>query len=270
VAACAEGADLIGGCPYTDTHPHEQIARIFAIARRFDLDIDFHLDFDLDPGWMHLDEVCRATDANRYGGRVAVGHATKLSAIPPERQIEIAQRLADAGVAVTVLPATDLFLMGRGADHNVPRGVTRVDRLQAHGVTCSLATNNVLNPFTPFGDCSLVRIANLYANIAQLGRREELEGCLAMITTSAAKLMNLRAYGIAPGHPADLVVLPCATAPPPSPSSPAPCSASSAAAAPSPTPPAACTRRGDADAQICRPALLQTRRHPRVVSKTRQ
>src|SRR6185436_2318173 len=101
--------------------PHEQIARIFAIARRFDLDIDFHLDFDLDPGWMHLDEVCRATDANRYGGRVAVGHATKLSAIPPERQIEIAQRLAGAGVAVTVLPATDLAeaptTMCRAASH---------------------------------------------------------------------------------------------------------------------------------------------------------
>ena len=211
VAACAEGADLIGGCPYTDTHPHEHIARIFAIARRFDLDIDFHLDFDLDPGWMHLDEVCRATDANCYGGRVAVGHATKLSAIPPEQQIAIARRLAGAGVAVTVLPATDLFLMGRGADHNVPRGVARADRLQAHGVTCSLATNNVLNPFTPFGDCSLTRMANLYANIAQLGRREELDGCLAMITTSAAKLMNLPSYGIAPGNPADLVVLPCSS-----------------------------------------------------------
>jgi cytosine deaminase len=211
VAACAGGADLVGGCPYTDTHPHEHIARIFAIARRFDLDIDFHLDFDLDPGWMHLDEVCRTTDANRYGGRVAIGHATKLSAIPPERQIEIAQKLAGAGVAVTVLPATDLFLMGRGADHNVPRGVARADRLRAHGVTCSLATNNVLNPFTPFGDCSLTRMANLYANVAQLGRREELEDCLEMITTSAARLMNLPAYGIAPGNSADLVVLPCST-----------------------------------------------------------
>ena len=93
----------------------------------------------------------------------------------------------------------------------MPRGVTRADRLRAHGVTCSLATNNVLNPFTPFGDCSLMRMANLYANIAQLGRREELEGCLDMITTSAARLMNLAAYGIAPGNPADLVVLPCAS-----------------------------------------------------------
>ena len=54
-------------------------------------------------------------------------------------------------------------------------------------------------------------MANLYANVAQLGRREELEGCLDMITTSAARLMNLPAYGIASGNPADLVVLPCVT-----------------------------------------------------------
>ena len=69
-----------------------------------------------------------------------------------------------------MLPATDLFLMGRDATHNVPRGVTRADRFLGSGVTCSLATNNVLNPFTPFGDASLLRMANLYANIAQLGR----------------------------------------------------------------------------------------------------
>ena len=80
--ACAEGADLIGGCPYADSEPIEHIARIFAIARRFDLDIDFHLDFDLDASWMHLDEVMRQTRLAGYGGRVAVGHVTKLSARP--------------------------------------------------------------------------------------------------------------------------------------------------------------------------------------------
>lgn len=209
IAACAEGADLIGGCPYTDTRPHDHIARIFAIARHFDLDIDFHLDFDLDPSWMHLDEVIRQTTAHRYGGRVVVGHVTKLSAVPPEAQIQIAQRLAGAGIAITVLPATDLFLMGRDSDHNTPRGVTRTDRFLANGVTCSLATNNVLNPFTPFGDAALVRMANLYANIAQLGRPEDLRRCLDMITTSAARLMNLAHYGVAVGNPADLIVLPC-------------------------------------------------------------
>jgi cytosine deaminase len=32
ITACEAGADLIGGCPYTDSDPHGQIARIFQIA----------------------------------------------------------------------------------------------------------------------------------------------------------------------------------------------------------------------------------------------
>jgi cytosine/creatinine deaminase len=209
VAACEQGADLIGGVPYVDTHPNEHLARIFALARRFDLDIDLHLDFDLDPSWMHMDEVMRLTEAQRWGGRVAAGHVTKLSAMSPEGQAGMARHLADAGIALTILPATDLFLMGRDAIHNVPRGVTRADKFLDSGVTCSLATNNVLNPFTPFGDACLVRMANLYANIAQLGRPDELARCLDMITGAAAKLMNLDDYGVAVGNPADLIMLPC-------------------------------------------------------------
>lgn len=209
VQACEQGADVIGGCPYTDTDPPTQIARIFGIARRFDLDIDFHLDFDIDPSWMHLDEVCRQTDAQGWGGRVAVGHVTKLSAIDHSRLAEIGRRLADAGVAVTVLPATDLFLMGRDRQLHVPRGVAPAHRLLADGVTCSLATNNVLNPFTPFGDCSLIRIANLYANVAQIGDAKTLCSCFDMVTRGPAMLMNLSSYGIAVGNPADLVVLDC-------------------------------------------------------------
>ena len=207
VQACEQGADVIGGCPYTDTDPHRQIARIFDIARRFDLDIDFHLDFDLDPAWMHLDEVCRQTDAYRRGGRVTVGHVTKLSAIDHSRLAVIGRRLADCGVAVTVLPATDLFLMGRDREFHVPRGVAPAHRLLAAGVSCSLASNNVLNPFTPFGDCSLIRMANLYANVSQIGRERDLCACFEMITSLPARLMNAPDYGIAVGHPADLVVL---------------------------------------------------------------
>jgi cytosine deaminase len=210
VEACENGADLIGGCPYTDSDPHGQIAKIFDLAKRYDFDIDFHLDFDLDPSWMHLDEVCRQTESRGWGGRVAIGHVTKLSVLDRAALETVGRRLANAGVALTVLPATDLFLMGRGAGHSVPRGVAPAHRLLGQGVICSLATNNVLNPFTPFGDCSLLRMANLYANIAQLGRPEEIQACLEMVTSLPAKLMNLGDYGIAVGNPADIVVLDCA------------------------------------------------------------
>jgi cytosine/creatinine deaminase len=206
IAALQDGGDLIGGCPYMDTDPHTHIAKVFDLAQRFDVDIDLHLDFDLDPSWRHLDEVCRQTERRNWQGRVAIGHASKLSALPPDALKAAASQLAGAGVAVTVLPATDLYLMGREATHNTPRGLTAAHRLAGEGVLCSVATNNVLNPFTPFGDCSLLRMANFYANVAQAGVGE-FDTCLDLVTALPARLMNLTDYGIVPGHPADLAVL---------------------------------------------------------------
>ena len=209
-AALSDGADAIGGAPYMDPDPAGQLATIFRLARDFDVDIDLHLDFDLDPSRSDMAEVCRLTDAHGWGGRVAIGHATKLSAMIPATFEAAARRLADAGVAVTVLPATDLFLNGRNASHNVPRGVAPAHSLARLGVTASIASNNVLNPFTPYGDCSLLRMANLYANLAQLGSDEDLGLCFDMVTSQPARLMNLRNYGLATGASADLVLLDCA------------------------------------------------------------
>ena len=206
VQALQDGADAIGGCPYTDTDPNAHLARIFDLAEQFDLDVDLHLDFDLDPSWSHLDEVIGQTERRNYGGRVAIGHVTKLSALPPERLKAASARLAKAGVAVTVLPATDLYLMGREATHNAPRGLTLAHKLAVDGVVCSVATNNVLNPFTPFGDASLLRMANFYANVAHASVGD-FDTCLDLVTELPARLMNLRDYGIAVGNPADLVVL---------------------------------------------------------------
>jgi cytosine deaminase len=101
--------------------------------------------------------------------------------------------------------------MGRHQDHAVMRGVTPVHVMLKEGVNCSLSTNNVLNPFTPFGDCSLLRMANLYANICQVGLHDDIIECFEMITARSAALLRLADYGIAVGRAADLVVLDCAT-----------------------------------------------------------
>jgi cytosine deaminase len=135
-----------------------------------------------------------------------------MSALDPEAFAATAKRLSSAGVALTALPSTDLYLMGRPHQLNVPRGVTPAHRLLRHGVNCSLATNNVLNPFTPFGDCSLLRMANLYANVAQTGTTHDVNECFNMVTSRAAALMNLRGYGVSIGSNADLVVLDCQSA----------------------------------------------------------
>ena len=207
VEALQRGASVIGAAPYTDSNPHGQIDRIFELAREFNVDIDMHLDFGEDAEQLDVDYVCELTERFNYGGRVTVGHVTKLSTAAPAHFTATAKRMADAGGAVTVLPSTDLFLMGRIDELSVKRGVTAAHKLLKEGVNCSLSTNNVLNPFTPFGDCSLLRMANLYANICQVGARAEVRDCFDMITSRSAGILRLQEYGINIGAPADLVVI---------------------------------------------------------------
>jgi cytosine/creatinine deaminase len=206
VAGLKRGAAVVGGAPGYDSDHAGQINRIFELAREFDVDVDIHLDVGHTTDDMDIHLVCELTERLGWGGRVAVGHGTKYSCLPPEQLRALGARLADAGVAVTVLPATDLFVMGRHQDHAVMRGVADANALVDCGVTCSLSTNNLLNPFTPFGDCSLTRIANLYANAVQRGASDELALCFEMLTRRSARLLRRDDYGIAVGKPADLVM----------------------------------------------------------------
>jgi len=207
VEGLERGARAIGGAPRYDADPACQIRRIFELAREYDVDADIHLDVGNTPERMQIHLVCELTEQYRRGGRVVVGHMAKLSTMPPHEVAILARRLADVGVAVTVLPATDLYLMGRDQDHNVRRGVADVNFLVEQGVNCSLSTNNVLNPATPYGDCSLIRMANLHANVLQIARPDQLRECFAMLSERSARLLNLTDYGPAVGNPADIVVI---------------------------------------------------------------
>jgi cytosine/creatinine deaminase len=207
VAALRDGATVVGAAPGYDTDHAAQIRRVFELGREFDVDIDMHLDFGNTPDDMDIPLVCTLTEQYGLGGRVTVGHMTRLSTMKIEDLRVMASRIADAGVAVTVLPATELFLMGRDQTDNVRRGLADVNLLAEHGVNCSLSTNNVLNPFTPMGDCSLIRMANLQANCCQIGSRAGMRELFSMLTERSARLLRLEDYGLAVGNPADLVVI---------------------------------------------------------------
>ena len=211
VLALKAGAPVLGAAPRYDSDPTAQVDRIFALAREYDVGLDLHLDVGDSTDHMDVRRVLELTERYKLGGRVVVGHMAKLSLMPPAESAAMARRLADAGIAVTVLPATDLYLMGRDRDHDVRRGVADVNHLHAHGVTCSLSSNNILNPATPYGDCSLIRIANLHANILQVVGAQKLRELFLMLSEQSARLLNLKDYGLAVGNPADIVIIDAAT-----------------------------------------------------------
>ena len=205
--ALATGGDLIGSAPYTDPDPQQNIRIVFELAQKFDCDVDFHLDYLDNNAPMLLPVVVEETIKRGWQNRVCLGHMTRLAGLPPTELAQTATILREAGISVLALPATDLYMMGRKDTHNVRRGVAPIHTLSDKGVNCAIATNNIQNLFTPFGDGDPLKICTLLAQVLQLGTPQRHIDCLAMATTRAAKAIGLHNHAIAPGNPADLVIL---------------------------------------------------------------
>lgn len=204
--ALSQGADLIGGCPYKDDNPEQHIEMIFDIAEEYNVDVDFHLDFDLDPEGSTIPKVVEETIKRGYQGRVSIGHVTKLAAMDKMKRGVMAGLLKQAGITLIVLPATDIYINGNDYEALIPRGTVNANPFAELGINTTISSNNILNAFTPFGDASLIRMANMYANIAQLSTDNEMTDTFDMITKNAARLLSFETE-IKVGAAATLVVI---------------------------------------------------------------
>jgi cytosine deaminase len=142
-----------------------------------------------------------------WQGRVSLGHVTSLAALTREEAMPVVERLRDAQVTIVTLPATDLYLGGRGDERNQRRGLTPVHLLRDSGVNVTFSSNNVRNAFTPFGKADMLQIGNLLAHTAQFGTPHSQAEVLRMATYDAARSIGLSDYGLAEGRRADLMVL---------------------------------------------------------------
>ena len=201
------GGDVIGSAPYVDPNPEENIRLIFDLAQEFDCNIDFHLDFLDDDAPLLLPVVIEETLKHNWQHRVCLGHMTKLAGLTPEELADYIPQLQAAGIAILALPATDLYMMARRDTHNARRGVAPIHRLAESGVKVGLATNNVQNLFTPFGDGDVLKICTLLAQVLHLGTTASHQLCLDMATVKAAEAIGIKDHGIAVGKTADLVLL---------------------------------------------------------------
>lgn len=201
------GGDVIGSAPYVDPNPERNIRTIFQIAQDFNCDVDFHLDFLDDNLPLLVPFVIEETIRCGWQGRVCLGHMTKLAGLTPSELVEIASALQAADISILALPATDLYMMAKQDAYNKRRGVAPIDQLAKMGVQVGVATNNIQNLFTPFGDGDVLKICTLVAQVLQMGTIASHRLCLEMATTSAAKTIGINNYGIEVGNVADLVLL---------------------------------------------------------------
>jgi cytosine/creatinine deaminase len=208
------GADVVGGCPYSERTREDSerhIDLVFDLARKYGAPVDMHADFAgsaADPRTTMAAFIARKTLATGYRGRVTLGHVTSLAALTSEKAKPVIELLSEAGVHIVSLPATDVYLGGREDEFNPRRGLAPIRHLRAAGVNVAYSSNNIRNAFTPFGKADPLLIGNFLAHIAQMGTPESQAEVLRMCTYNAARAMGIdQDYGIAVGRRADLVIL---------------------------------------------------------------
>lgn len=208
--AMEQGADVVGGMPFNEdsreaSTRHIEIA--FALARRFDADIDMHVDETDDPDARTLEILADQTEKNGWHERVTAGHTCALAGYPDDYADRVMDKVAKARIHMITNPATNLMLQGRLDHQPKRRGITRVRELLDRGVNVSFGQDCVKDTFYPFGRNDPLEIALLAAHAAHLSMPHQIDQVFAMPTTSAAKVLRLAGYGFAPGNPANVVVL---------------------------------------------------------------
>jgi len=208
------GADVVGGCPYSERSwddAHRHIDMVFEMAQKHDADVDIHADFadeTSDQRFACASYIARKAIEAGYRGRVALGHVTSLDALDPEERAPVIELLREADISIVTLPSTDLYLGGRKDEKKQRRGLTPVRALLNAGVNVAYSSNNVRNAFTPFGKADMLVIGNMLAHVIQFGSSEDQATVLDMGTKNAARAIGIEEqYGIAVGKQADLIVL---------------------------------------------------------------
>jgi cytosine deaminase len=217
VAAMEGGATIVGGMPHWETSEagqREHVRFCFELARRFDADVDMHVDETDDGSVRTLAMVVAETERNGWQGRVTAGHVCALSAADDAYADDVIAGCARSGITIVSNPVTNLVLQGRGDRGLVRRGTTRVRELLAAGVPVAFGQDCVHDGFYPFGRGDMLEVALVSAHAAHLVSPDELSLALAAVTTVPAAAWRLGdAYGVAAGARADLQLYGAATWP---------------------------------------------------------
>lgn len=205
-SALRMGVDIVGNAPSFASDVRRSTQAAFALAEKTGKPLDLHLDENDNPDSRELEHAAELTLALGMQGRVVAGHCCSLSFMTNSDAGRIMDRVARAGMHVITLPSCNLVLQGRER-WPAPRGVTRVKELLARGVNVCAATDNVRDPFPPFGAYDALMAAHMCAHGAHMCGLDELAETRAMVTRRPRAAMGLPAVDVTVGALADLVLL---------------------------------------------------------------
>jgi cytosine/creatinine deaminase len=141
-----------------------------------------------------LEMMARTALARGFEGRALAHHCRAMALYPDDYFNELSALLRRGRISVVSDPHT-------GPLH------ARVRDLLAADVNVCLGQDDISDAYYPFGRNNMLEVAFLASHLLWMTRRNEIGMLHEMVTTRAARAMNLEGYGLAVGCQANLLVL---------------------------------------------------------------
>ncbi len=205
------GCDVIGGIPHNELTREDGIRDVefaFSLAEANALAVDIHCDETGDPQSRFVEVMVKEALQRGWGERSAASHVTAMHNYDNDYAFKLEGLIARSGISVITNPFDNSFLMNRNDGYPRRRGHTRVDELHARGVNVAIGHDSVLDPWYPLGKANMLQAANLLLHTAHMTSSKQIAALFDMITVNSARTLGItEQYGIAPGKPANLIIL---------------------------------------------------------------
>ena len=208
--ALTMGVDVVGGIPHFERTSEQgalSIKLLCELAAAQGKLVDMHCDESDDPLSRHIETLAFETQRLGLQGRVTGSHCTSMHSMDNYYVSKLLPLVAEAGVSVIANPLINITLQGRHDSYPKRRGLTRVPELLNAGVTVAFGHDCVMDPWYSLGSADMLEVASMGLHVAQMTSQAAMRQCFEAVTTSAAKILHLEGYGIAPDCHADFVLL---------------------------------------------------------------
>ncbi len=202
---------ILGGVvvpPFNKKNTRKFLGKMLLLASKYKLEIDLHIDESIiEPGAgiKVLLETIENLKINRIP--ITCSHLSSLMSLSHREILNLGEKMAEKNIKVIALPLTNFWLLNRSnKTTSLKRPVAPIKQLQKSYVDVSLGSDNVQDPWYPFGNFDPFYMLSCSIPMLQLNPWERMT--LSSIFLAPSRLLNLKWDGlIKKGCPADFVII---------------------------------------------------------------
>ena len=200
---------ILGGVlvpPFDRPRVIKNLSDMLLLAKKYKLEVDLHIDeSSVEPG-SGMKILLNTIEKLNSNVKVTCSHSSSLLLLKDKELTKLADKMLEKNITVIALPLTNFWLLNRQEKNTISRPVAPIKQLQKAFIDVSIGSDNVQDPWYPFGNFDPFYLMSHAMPMLQLNPWDRLS--LSAIFNSPSRLLNLNWDGVVKkGCPADFVIV---------------------------------------------------------------